>query len=76
MQKNTVDPDAERRAVNALYSLLDDRFKTRYPVSATLRQPASAPNYYNDLLVEVEASPDRSWFANLVRKYTNMVRMS
>ncbi|KAI9834196.1 MAG: hypothetical protein M1819_003034 [Sarea resinae] len=66
----------EKDEVNALYSLLENRYMTKYPTSAVLTRPASNPTYYEDLLAELEAAPQRSWFDRQLNKWKGFLRFS
>ncbi|PQE32387.1 hypothetical protein CJF32_00001141 [Rutstroemia sp. NJR-2017a WRK4] len=69
-----VNEKAELRQVNALYSLLEDRYKRKYPLSDKIMKPASNPNLYQDLLKELEAAPTRTYFQGLINRWKKMVR--
>jgi len=67
---------AELRNVNALYSLLDNRYQKKYPLSPKILAPQSNPNHYNDLIAELEVAPNRSWFENFMASFKGKIRMS
>ncbi|KAI9708428.1 MAG: hypothetical protein M1820_003888 [Bogoriella megaspora] len=76
-QKNTAFSDgAELRQINALYSLLDNRYSKQYPVSARLMQPNSDPTYYQRLAKEMEEAPKRTWFGAMINRWKGMVRFT
>jgi cytochrome b pre-mRNA-processing protein 6 len=56
-------PDArtELLNINALYSLLENRYSKRYPTSPALLRPQSNPEYYERLMREIEEAPKKSW---------------
>lgn len=60
--------------LNALYSLLSDRYAARYPTSPAMLQPASRPNHYHDLMRELDEAPRRSWFAKKWLRWSKLVR--
>ncbi|OCK73681.1 hypothetical protein K432DRAFT_364557 [Lepidopterella palustris CBS 459.81] len=70
------DPKAELLNINALYSLLENRYSKRYPISPRLLRPTSNPTYYDDLIAELEAAPTRSWFARKMEGWKRMIRFS
>ncbi|CAK7237931.1 hypothetical protein SEUCBS140593_010208 [Sporothrix eucalyptigena] len=67
---------AQLRQVNALYSLLDDRFKTQHQLKGTLLTPRSNPTYYNDLVTELEEAPTRSFLGRVRKRLGGMFRLS
>ena len=40
-----------------------------------MMNPKSMPEHYSNLAREIEEAPDRSWFANLKKRLSNMVRL-
>ncbi|KAF2085311.1 hypothetical protein K490DRAFT_67730 [Saccharata proteae CBS 121410] len=66
----------ELRNINALYSLLDNRYTKAYPVSPNLLKPTSNPTYYEDLMVELSKAPERGWFERYVNKWKGFLRFS
>ncbi|KPI44450.1 uncharacterized protein AB675_8427 [Cyphellophora attinorum] len=50
----TLNEQKEMGQVNALYSLLENRYATAYPMPETMRYPASRKTHYDDLLKELE----------------------
>ncbi|OCL10446.1 hypothetical protein AOQ84DRAFT_387513 [Glonium stellatum] len=71
-----LDPKAELLNINALYSLLENRYSKRYPTSPALLRPASNPTYYEDLMAELEQAPGRSWFSRVIKKWKGLIRFS
>ncbi|KAF2459651.1 hypothetical protein BDY21DRAFT_370342 [Lineolata rhizophorae] len=65
---------ADLRAINALYTLLEDRYRARYPVSAAFRRPRANPTYYDDLAREIGEAPGRGWWARVALKVKGFVR--
>ncbi|KAI9752436.1 MAG: hypothetical protein M1815_000514 [Lichina confinis] len=65
--------DLELEQVNALYLLLEDRFKKR---AKTYLRPASNPDYYVDLLAEMEAVSQRGWFASWLNSWKGWIRFT
>lgn len=70
------DEGKEMKQVNTLYSLLDDRFAKESPLPASLREPASNPTHYDDILAESERAPTRSMISTIANKLKNLVRFS
>ncbi|KKA26014.1 hypothetical protein TD95_002717 [Thielaviopsis punctulata] len=70
-----LDEAAEMKQVNALYSLLEDRYKTRYPLVGRILEPKSQPTYFADLLREIEEVPTRSWFTKFVNRWSGAFRL-
>ncbi|KAK7521462.1 hypothetical protein IWZ03DRAFT_357131 [Phyllosticta citriasiana] len=60
--------------INALYSLLDDRYKRAYPLSARFLKPNSKASYYDDLMAELEQSTKRNWWQGFVTKLKARLR--
>ncbi|KAI0016342.1 hypothetical protein F4780DRAFT_693796 [Xylariomycetidae sp. FL0641] len=48
------------KQANALYALLDNRARKKYPITGSLLKPQSNPTYFDDLLRELEEAPSRS----------------
>jgi hypothetical protein len=63
-------------SVNALTSLLSDRFARRYPLSQKVRYPASDPDHYDNLIREFEEAPSRDWFGRLKKRLGGILRLS
>ena len=61
--------------VNALYSLLENRYQREYPLARSLRVPKGQPEYYDQLLREFEEAPNRSWFGRIQKRVTGMLRL-
>ena len=54
------DEGKELKQANALYTLLEDRYSQAYPLPDRLRFPDFNPEYYEELVSELETAPDRS----------------
>ncbi|KAK8015412.1 hypothetical protein PG990_008708 [Apiospora arundinis] len=65
----------ELKQANALYSLLDNRYKKKYPITGTLLQPKSNPTYFTDLVRELEEAPNRSWLDRFMLRVKGVVRL-
>ncbi|TDZ59677.1 hypothetical protein CTRI78_v005131 [Colletotrichum trifolii] len=70
-----VDELKELRQANALYALADDRFKKQFPLNGELLEPKSQPDYFNNLLSEIEEAPTRGWLQNMSKKLSGMFRL-
>ncbi|KAI0880872.1 uncharacterized protein GGS22DRAFT_192707 [Annulohypoxylon maeteangense] len=69
-------PDHEQvKQANALYSLMHDRYKNKYPINGSLLNPKSHPNYFTDLVKELEEAPSRSYFERLWLRLKGVVRL-
>ncbi|KAL2355946.1 hypothetical protein BJ546DRAFT_969368 [Cryomyces antarcticus] len=71
----TTGPE-QGRQINALYSLLDNRYTKKYPVSPRMMSPASNPAYYTNLAAELQQAPGRSWFERYMNKWKGFLRFS
>ncbi|CAL5874452.1 uncharacterized protein PFLUO_LOCUS8748 [Penicillium psychrofluorescens] len=72
LDKPTALPDS---SVNALSSLLDDRYARRYPLPPKLRHPASSPDHYDNLIREFDEAPNRDWFGRLRKRVGGILRL-
>ncbi|KAL2216214.1 hypothetical protein M432DRAFT_641906 [Thermoascus aurantiacus ATCC 26904] len=61
-------------SVNALFSLLEDRYAKRYPLPQKLRHPASDPDHYDKVVREFEEAPNRNWLGRLKKRITGLFR--
>lgn len=66
----------EMKQVNALYSLLENRYASTYPMPDQLRYPASRKTHYDDLLKEMEEAPSRSKFDSFIQRMKGRFRIS
>ncbi|KAI0508746.1 hypothetical protein F5B22DRAFT_619433 [Xylaria bambusicola] len=73
--KLALSEEEQLRQANALYSLLDNRYKKKYPITGSLLQPKSNPTYFTDLLKELEEAPTRSYFERLLLRVKGLVRL-
>lgn len=71
-----LDEQKEMKQVNALYSLLEDRYSTTFPMPQQLRYPASRQTHYDDLMLELEAAPTRSKFTSFMQRLRGRFRLS
>ncbi|OJD10424.1 hypothetical protein ACJ73_09795 [Blastomyces percursus] len=61
-------------SINALYSLLENRYEKQYPLPQNLRHPRSAPSHYDDVLREFREAPGRGWVKRLMEKVRGVLR--
>jgi len=71
---SAIDEKVELEQVNAIYSLLENRYSRKYPITGSLLKPASNPTHYTDLVKELEEAPDRSWFGRTVNRWKGFLR--
>lgn len=64
----------EARQVNALYSLMDDKFARKYKLPQNLRRPLSQPDHYDMVVEESEKAPSRGIFEKISIKLRNLIR--
>jgi cytochrome b pre-mRNA-processing protein 6 len=70
------NPQLEQAQVNALFSLLENRYSKKYPLSPAVFKPASSPEYYDRLMAEIEAAPKKTWWQSKVDGWKNKIRWS
>jgi cytochrome b pre-mRNA-processing protein 6 len=66
----------EMSQVNALYSLLENRYATAYPTPEKMRYPESRKTHYDDLLQELEAAPTRGRWESFVQRLKGRFRLT
>lgn len=71
-----LDEGKEMKQVNALYSLLEDRYTSAFPLPQQFRYPASRPTHYDELMQELEAAPTRSKFTSFVQRVKGRFRLT
>ncbi|KAK4118661.1 hypothetical protein N657DRAFT_667088 [Parathielavia appendiculata] len=74
--KGLTQEQADLKQANALYSLLEDRYKNKYRAPPSMFEPKSNPTYYKDLVKELEEAPHRSWLGRLAKRLSGMVRFA
>jgi len=65
---------SELEQANVLYSLLENRYSRKYPITGSLMKPASNPTHYEDLIKELEAAPERSWLGTQMNRWKGFLR--
>ncbi|KAF4622790.1 hypothetical protein G7Y89_g14235 [Cudoniella acicularis] len=71
---SAINEKAELEQVNALYSLLGNRYTQKYTLSKEFMKPASNPEHYTNLIKELEEAPTRSWWGNVLNRWKGAVR--
>lgn len=70
------NPKLEQAQVNALYSLLENRYTTKYALSPAMFKPTSAPDHYTKLMEEIDRAPNKTWWQSKVDQWKNKIRWS
>ncbi|KAI8624174.1 hypothetical protein F5Y19DRAFT_337423 [Xylariaceae sp. FL1651] len=73
--KISLTEEEQLKQANALYSLLDNRYKKTYPITGSLLQPKSNPTYFSDLVKELEEAPNRSVFERFWLRMKGIIRI-
>ncbi|KAI1442523.1 hypothetical protein F5Y02DRAFT_420907 [Annulohypoxylon stygium] len=74
-QPSNLSEQDQLKQANALYSLVSDKFKNRYPIHGSLLNPKSHPTYFHDLVKELEEAPSRSYFERFWLRMKGIVRL-
>ncbi|KAI5204708.1 hypothetical protein E4T39_03457 [Aureobasidium subglaciale] len=75
-QASAPKPRNEIREINALYSLLENRYSSVYRVSPKMMHPLSAPDHYTTLVKELDEVPDRTFFQRIASRFKGMIRLT
>ncbi|KAJ4412586.1 hypothetical protein N0V91_000344 [Didymella pomorum] len=67
-------PAQESVQVTALFSLLENRYAKKYPLSDAVFKPKSAPEHYENLMAEIERAPGKTWWQAKVDEWKMMIR--
>jgi cytochrome b pre-mRNA-processing protein 6 len=70
------NPRLEQAQVNALFSLLENRYSTKYALSPAVFKPASAPEHYTKLMDEIERAPKKTWWEAKLDQWKMKIRWS
>jgi cytochrome b pre-mRNA-processing protein 6 len=70
------NPKPEQAQVNALYSLLENRYSTKYALSPGVLRPTSAPEHYTRLMEEIERAPKKTWWEAKLDQWKMKIRWS
>ncbi|OAX80797.1 hypothetical protein ACJ72_04864 [Emergomyces africanus] len=73
-QSQSQQPQLSSSSINALYSLLENRYEKQYPLPQNLRHPRSAPSHYDDVLREFSEAPGRGWVKRMMEKVKGVLR--
>ncbi|KAF2851220.1 hypothetical protein T440DRAFT_498641 [Plenodomus tracheiphilus IPT5] len=73
---NSNAPHLEIPHINALFSLLENRYAKKYALSPEALKPKSAPEHYTRLMEEIERAPKRTWWQAKVEEWKMKVRWS
>lgn len=68
------NPQLEQAQVNALYSLLENRYSKKYALSEAMFRPKSAPEHYERLMDEIERAPKKTWWQAKVDEWKMKIR--
>ncbi|KAG2027434.1 hypothetical protein GB937_001177 [Aspergillus fischeri] len=63
-------------SLNALSSLLEDRYARRYPLPPKLRRPASNPDHYDNVVKEFEEAPGRDFWGRMGKRLRGLFRFT
>ncbi|KAI1371618.1 hypothetical protein F4677DRAFT_435179 [Hypoxylon crocopeplum] len=74
-QDSSLSEQEQLKQANALYSLLDNRYKKKYPITGSLLRPKSHPTYFTDLIRELEEAPNRSYIDRVWLRLKGLVRL-
>lgn len=67
-------PAQESAQITALFSLLENRYAKKYPLSDAVFKPRSAPDHYDNLMAEIERAPRKTWWQAKVDEWKMMIR--
>lgn len=70
------NPKLEQAQVNALFSLLENRYSTKYALSPGVLKPTSAPEHYTRLMEEIERAPQKTWWEAKLDQWKMKIRWS
>lgn len=73
--KGLSQEQADLRQTNALFSLTENRYKNKYRVPESFLKPKFNPNYYSDILKELNEAPTRSYFQRVAKRVQGMFRL-
>ncbi|KAF8536134.1 hypothetical protein BDD12DRAFT_852447 [Trichophaea hybrida] len=68
------DANTVQKEIDILGNLLEDRFKKAYPLKENMLRPKSNPEYYEKLLKELDAAPERSWLESKLNFWKGVIR--
>ncbi|KAF2702676.1 hypothetical protein K504DRAFT_419839 [Pleomassaria siparia CBS 279.74] len=68
------DARVELANVNALFLLLEDKFKRKHLLPPEALKPTSNPGHYDRLMEEIERAPKKSWWSAKVDEWKMKIR--
>ncbi|KAF2660622.1 hypothetical protein K491DRAFT_711528 [Lophiostoma macrostomum CBS 122681] len=68
------DSKAELANINALYSLLENRYSKRYVMSPDVLKPKSRPEHYERLMEEIKNAPNKTWWQAKLDEWKHKIR--
>ncbi|EKD15076.1 hypothetical protein MBM_06837 [Drepanopeziza brunnea f. sp. 'multigermtubi' MB_m1] len=71
-----LDEKLELEQANALYSLLENRYSRKYPITGALMKPKSNPNHYTNLIKELEEAPRSGWMERTMKRWKGFLRFN
>ncbi|KAI5854653.1 hypothetical protein BZA05DRAFT_392161 [Tricharina praecox] len=74
-QAEKFDAVTVKREINALAGLLEDRFMKQYPLAENMLKPKGNPDYYDKLMRELDAAPERSWLGTKMNAWKGWIRV-
>ncbi|KAF5858815.1 hypothetical protein ETB97_003771 [Aspergillus alliaceus] len=63
-------------SLNALSSLLEDRYARKYPLSPNIRRPKSNPDHYDNVIKEFSEAPSRDFWGRVGARLKGLFRFS
>lgn len=72
-QQQSTAPISES-SLNALSSLVSNRYARRYPLAPRLRRPQSNPDHYDNVVKEFAEAPTRDWWGRLSKRLGGLFR--
>jgi cytochrome b pre-mRNA-processing protein 6 len=73
---SAAETEAQLKQVNALYSLVENRYQNKYKIVGNLMEPRSNSTHYTDLIKELQEAPNRTFFGRLAKKLGGLIRFS
>ncbi|PSN62891.1 hypothetical protein BS50DRAFT_603497 [Corynespora cassiicola Philippines] len=69
-----LDPALEKANINALFSLLENRYSKKYPITQDVLKPKSNPEHYDRLMEEIARAPTKSWLSAKIDEWKMKIR--
>ncbi|KAJ2896878.1 hypothetical protein MKZ38_005131 [Zalerion maritima] len=64
-----------RKEAQAINLLVGDRFMRKYPVSDRIWHPPFQPEYFDNIIKDLDEAKSRSWFKHQWIKFRGMIRL-